>query len=287
MKRLLHFLTSLLLALALAAPLRAEKTINDYPAVVPASGDKLLLWDVSTSTTGTLTLSGLQTFLGSASGTVTSVAMTVPNWLTIAGTPITTSGTLAVTATGGLAGNRFLATPDGLAGALSPRAIVNTDLPADLSLTSFTGNTVTADTLITTAGGVVGIKDAGGFSLGLTSTNSGGTLLANGTAVLTASGARIGTPTTMSGAGAVPITAPNVALTTTGGAQAVTLANGTNGQEITILHDVDGGSAVLTPATKTGFSTVTFTNVGETVTLKYLTTRGWFITGSYGVTIAP
>ena len=95
----------------------------------------------------------------------------------------------------------------------------------------------------------------------------------------------IGTVQRLSGAGAVNLTTLTTALTTTGASQALTLANGVDGQIKTIIHDVDGGSAVLTPATKTGFTTVTFTNVGDTVTLQYLTTRGWFVIGSKGVTL--
>lgn len=92
---------------------------------------------------------------------------------------------------------------------------------------------------------------------------------------------------TLSGAGAIPITTSLVKFTSTGGAQALTLANGVDGQRLTIVHDVDGGSGILTPTTKTGFSAVTFTNVGDTVDLVYVTTRGWMVTGSYGSTIAP
>ena len=44
---------------------------------------------------------------------------------------------------------------------------------------------------------------------------------------------------------------------------------------------------VLTPTTKTGFSTVTFTNAGDTVTLQFITTRGWMVIGSYGAVVAP
>jgi hypothetical protein len=95
------------------------------------------------------------------------------------------------------------------------------------------------------------------------------------------------TPDTLSGAGAIPVTTPVTLFTSTGAAQALTLANGTAGQRKTIVHDVDGGSGILTPTTKTGFSTVTFTNAGDTVTLQYFTTRGWMVVGSYGVTIAP
>ena len=60
-------------------------------------------------------------------GTVTSVAMTVPSWLTVAGSPVTSSGTLAVTATTGETANEFLATPNGSSGALALRTIVGAD----------------------------------------------------------------------------------------------------------------------------------------------------------------
>lgn len=89
----------------------------------------------------------------------------------------------------------------------------------------------------------------------------------------------------LSGAGAVNVTTAVTALTTTGAAQALTLANGTVGQVKTIVHVVDGGSAVLTPTTKIGFSTITFTAVGETVTLVY-TSVGWAITGISGAVAA-
>lgn len=65
-------------------------------------------------------------------GTVTSVAMTVPSWLTVAGSPITTSGTLAVTAATGQTANYIMAAPDGSSGAISPRAMVVNDIPANL-----------------------------------------------------------------------------------------------------------------------------------------------------------
>jgi hypothetical protein len=78
---------------------------------------------------------------------------------------------------------------------------------------------------------------------------------------------------------AVSIVTPETKLTTTAPAQAITLANGTDGQTKTIMHVATsgGGTAVLTPTTKTGFSTITFTSVGDVVTLKYYTTLGWMI----------
>jgi len=89
----------------------------------------------------------------------------------------------------------------------------------------------------------------------------------------------------LSGAGAVDVTNTLTSLTTTGASQALTLADGAVGQIKIITHTVDGGSAILTPTTKIGFSTITFTNVGDSVTLVY-TAAGWAVVGSKGVTIA-
>jgi hypothetical protein len=74
-------------------------------------------------------------------------------------------------------------------------------------------------------------------------------------------------------------------LTTTGSAQALTLANGDVGQIKIIVHTVDGGSAVLTPTTALGFTTMTFTNAGDSITLVY-TSAGWAIVGNRGGSIA-
>ena len=89
----------------------------------------------------------------------------------------------------------------------------------------------------------------------------------------------------LSGAGAVNTTDMLTSLTTTGAAQALTLANGTVGQIKIVCHVVDGGSAVLTPTTKIGFSTITFTNVGDSAMLIY-TAAGWDIVALNGAVAA-
>jgi hypothetical protein len=89
----------------------------------------------------------------------------------------------------------------------------------------------------------------------------------------------------LSGAGAVDVTNAFTALTTTGAAQALTLANGTAGEVKIITHVVDGGSAVLTPTTKIGFTTITFTGVGESAMLVY-TAAGWAIVALNGAVAA-
>ena len=86
------------------------------------------------------------TFSGTGSG-VTSVALTTPSWLTVAGSPITSSGTLAITGTSEAA-NLFLASPNGSAGAMAPRAIVAGDIPTLNQSTS--GNAATATALAAT-----------------------------------------------------------------------------------------------------------------------------------------
>jgi hypothetical protein len=95
----------------------------------------------------------------------------------------------------------------------------------------------------------------------------------------------IATNQALSGAGAVNLTDMLTSLTSTGSAQALTLANGTLGQLKIISHVVDGGSAVLTPTTKIGFSTITFTGVGESAMLVY-TGAGWAIVALNGAVAA-
>lgn len=106
------------------------------------------------------------------------------------------------------------------------------------------------------------------------------------TGLFTVSGPGAVSTTTLSGPGAISVVKGTTKVTSTGVADALTLANGTDGQIITVIHDVDGGSAVLTPTTKTGFTTVTFTAVGESVTLQYVTTRGWIILAINGAVAA-
>jgi len=89
----------------------------------------------------------------------------------------------------------------------------------------------------------------------------------------------------LSGAGAVNVIDMLTSLTTTGSAQALTLANGTLGQIKVVTHVVDGGSAVLTPTTKIGFTTITFTGVGESAMLVY-TAAGWAIVALNGAVAA-
>ena len=99
-----------------------------------------------------------------------------------------------------------------------------------------------------------------------------------------ATGRFIGTAVTQTGAGAVSTLFTIVRIVSTG-ANALTLANGTGGQEVTFVMITDGGDAILTPANKVGFSTITFNDVGDTATLVF-TNSNWYLKSSNGVIVA-
>ena len=87
-------------------------------------------------------------------------------------------------------------------------------------------------------------------------------------------GTTFGTVQALSGAGAVDVTSLITQVTTTG-ADALTLANGANGQLKIITMVADGGDGTLTPTTFANGTTITFNDVGDSVLLVYNTTGGW------------
>ena len=93
-----------------------------------------------------------------------------------------------------------------------------------------------------------------------------------------------GSRQSLSGAGAVNLTDLITELTTTA-ADALTLANGSNGQVKIITMVVDGGDGTLTPTTLAGGTTITFNDVGDGVVLVY-GAAGWVVVGNNGATIA-
>lgn len=103
---------------------------------------------ISTSGTGAASWSYSYSVNNAGGGTVTSVAMTVPSILSVSGSPITNSGTLAVTLANESA-NTVLAGPTS-GGSTTPtfRALVSADIPSTISqATTFSGGaTVTGVT---------------------------------------------------------------------------------------------------------------------------------------------
>lgn len=70
-----------------------------------------------------------------STGSVTSVSLTAPSVFSVSGSPVTTSGTLALAFATGQTQNRVLASPNGSSGAIALRALVAADIPT-ISLTS-------------------------------------------------------------------------------------------------------------------------------------------------------
>jgi hypothetical protein len=79
--------------------------------------------------------SGNFSFSAVGGGSVTSVGLSLSSlsWLSIAGSPVTANGTLALSATTGLSANQVLATPNGSAGAVGLRSLVAADIPQTLT----------------------------------------------------------------------------------------------------------------------------------------------------------
>jgi hypothetical protein len=103
-----------------------------------------------------------------AAGSVTSVGVSVPAPLSVSPATITSSGSFAITWTGGQSANQVLATPNGSSGAVALRALVGNDIPVD------------ASTIVSSGGTIKGNYQAGsGVSISgntISATGSGGTV---------------------------------------------------------------------------------------------------------------
>ncbi len=100
---------------------------------------------------------------------------------------------------------------------------------------------------------------------------------------------RSGTVTVAGDALVIPTTHAYVIKTTADDAEALTLANGSPGQEIVINLTTDGGGdGTLTPATSTGWATVVLADAGDQITVRYINaTIGWLLIGAKGVVAPP
>ena len=92
----------------------------------------------------------------------------------------------------------------------------------------------------------------------------------------------------LSGAGAVNITSLATAFTSTGTGNALTLADGAQGQLKTIIYVAEaagGDTGVLTPSNLGSGTTITFNAVGDSVTLQFAGTD-WWVVGFRGAVVA-
>lgn len=131
---------------------------------------------IATAVTGTTTITSVtddrNPFVFSATGTVTSVGLSLPSIFTVTGSPVTSSGVLTGVFASETA-NTFLAAPNGTTGAPSFRAIAAADVPASLtSTTSVNGTTIPASATLTQTlcSGTISIPTASVASSSLSST---------------------------------------------------------------------------------------------------------------------
>ena len=97
-----------------------------------------------------------------------------------------------------------------------------------------------------------------------------------------------GTVQALSGPGAVNITSLATAFTSTGAGNALTLADGAQGQLKTVIYVAEaagGDTGVLTPANLGSGTTVTFNAVGDSATLQFAGTD-WWVVGFRGAVVA-
>lgn len=286
--------------------------ISQLPAATSAAGaDEIPI--VQGGVTKKLTNTQLftsATFIAPALGTPVSGALTNCTGLPIvAGTTGTLSvarggtGVTSSTGTGSvvLSSSPTLVTPVlGVASATSVNKVAITTPATASTLTIADGKILTASNSLTFAG-----TDGKTLTLNNSLTLSGtdGTVMTfpSTTASLaridaaqtfagnqTFSGAIITTVQSLTGAGAVDIVNIATAYTSSATGDALTLANGTVGQIKTVVYVAETAAAdtgVLTPTTRVGYATITFTNVGDSVTLQYFT-QGWAVIGVRGATVA-
>ena len=108
------------------------------------------------------------------------------------------------------------------------------------------------------------------------------------TATSIATGPIFGTIQSLSGPGAVNITALTTAFTSTAAGNALTLADGAQGQLKTIIYVAEtagGDTGVLTPTNLGSATTITFNAVGDSVILQFAGSD-WWVVGLRGAVVA-
>lgn len=254
--------------------LTTPSSANLRTAMTDETGTGLLVFN--TSPTLVTPILGTVTSGNISACTSTSMVMVTP----ILGTP--TSGTLT-NCTGLPVGTGISGLGTGMATFLATPSSAN--LAAALTDETGTGANVFANTptLVTP---ILGTPTSGTLTsctgLPLTTGVTGALPVANGGTGASA------TVQALSGPGAVNITSLATAFTSTGAGNALTLADGAQGQLKTIIYVAEaagGDTGVLTPTNLGSGTTITFNAVGDSVTLQFAG-ADWWVVGFRGAVVA-
>jgi len=214
---------------------------------------------------------------GNSVGSVTSVALQVTgDGLSVANSPITTSGTISIQNTGVTRLNQGPGIS--LSGSNGNVTISSTGLTSAVTSVGISSTTLSvAGTNPVTGTGTITVDLP--TSIPLTGNLTAGNILSNGRLILN------GSEDLASGAAANLLVTASYFTTT--GAETATLAAGVNGQIKTFMMVGDGGDMVITVTNAAwgGAGTMTFGDVGDACTLQYIASK-WFCIGNNGVTFA-
>jgi len=210
-----------------------------------------------------------QTVASPGAGTVSSVAETVPTEFAIAGSPITTSGTLAITKVNQNANSVWAGPVSGPAAQPTFRALVSADLPAGVGSVTSVALTFTPSALFTSSVGGSPITSSGTLAVTLGLANQAANKFlagpaSGGTGAVTA---RLMVPadlpgqvtTTFSATPTFDASAGNgFKMTLTGNVTSSSVTNPTAAQTITfvITQDSTGGRTFVWPTNFKGASAI-------------------------------
>jgi hypothetical protein len=174
-------------------------------------------------------------------------------------------------------------TVEGASGGTGNQNGGNVALKAGPGTGSGTGGTafvIGGDHSAGTPGGVrIGVLNGGTLIDGIKIDSNGNVSIEEGFLLMGKSSAQV-----LTGAGAVNVTSQITHIVTTG-ADALTLADGIEGQTKLIVMRTDGGDGTLTPTNLAGATTITFNDAGDTVSLLF-TTGKWYIMSVHGAVVA-